>query len=347
VRAQIAFIVTPKPFSERMTMKWGWNAGAAVQEAHERLRQFILSLHTRNFRTMAYEGNLFRTIALRCLSDPETKKLTLCIVASICGRDRQEARSLAQDFYYHLISTFPNDWVFSPVGSEELFHRYSGAELISSIRDDRSIVEIGRYEASLSNAESRQYLLGAWQLSPYTNELIWRALANSPVSVLFNVMVQPTLLYEVEFNLLKTIADQANETSGSNASLSYRRESKMGAGLLEERLKQLRFPYLVQVHLASNRGVPPFVERVVGSALTYSDQAGDPQPGEFAQLPANNLGYWRDSLLALTPVFGVTGGHKNYQRLRLLSTPTEACAVLRIPYPNEAGLPGVQFTSPE
>ena len=343
VRAQFAFMVTPKPFSERMVMKWGWNAGAAFEEALGRIHQFVMALHYRNYQTLAFYGSFQKTIALRCLCFPETQTLSLCLVAGICGQNADVARANALDFFYELSASLPYDWVFTPIGSQDPFRLYSGADLIQNPSEAHSMVEIGRYESTLSNAQSKQYLLGEWRSSTYANELIWRALANSPVPVLLSVLLQPTLLYEAELNILHQLTSQAQEDPEQNPSLAHQREFAWAADLTGKRLHSWRFPYLLQVHLVSSQRVPPFIERMVGSTLTYSDELDSNPPGYFAIYPNGNQRFWQESLQGLTPIFGVSGGSKAYQRLRLLSSPKEACAVLQLPYPNEYGIPGVNF----
>ena len=345
VRAQFAFIVTPKPFSERMSMKWGWNAGAAFEEAVGRMRQCVLALHPRNYQVLAINGGLQKTIALRCRCFPEMQTLSLCLVAGIYGQTADLARTNALDFYHELAASLPYDWVFTPIGSQDQFRVYSGADLLQNHTEDQSIVEIGRYESMLNNAQSSQYLLGEWQVSTYANELIWRALANSSVPVLLSILLQPTLLSGVELNILQQQTRSEQESQRQAHSLTQQREMDWAANLPEKRLRTWCFPYLLQVHLVSSQRVPPFIQRVVGSTLTYSADMDSSQPGYLAAYAHENQTFWKESLLTLMPIFGISGGSKPYQRLRLLASPQEACAVMQLPYPNEYGLPGVSFIS--
>ncbi len=347
VRAQFALLVNPRPFAERMTMKWGWNAGAAFEEALGRIRQFILTLHYRNYQALAFYGGLQKAIALRCRCFPEQRRLSLCLVAGITGQDAHTAQANARDFFYELSAGLPYDWTYAPIGSPDAFRRYAGVDLLQNLNGPRSIVEIGRYESALSNPRSPQYLLGEWRSSPYASELIWRALANSPVPVLLSVLLQPTLLYEAELNILPQLANPAQENPDPSASLTCQHAAARATDLMAERLHSWRYPYLLQIHLVSSQGVPAFVERVVGSTLTYTDEQESLPPGYFAICPQGNGEFWRESLLTLTPILGVSGGSKPYQRLRLLASSEEACAVLQLPYPNEYGIPGVDFVTLE
>ena len=343
IRAQFAFRVILRSFKERMLMKWGWNANAAMEESLERLRIFVDSLHPRQYHAPALANMSRRSLALRAISDPETHALMLSLLGNVIGANHQEAQNLAHDFAYELLASFPYDWILAPVCDQGDFYRCAGWDLISKINGCRSIIEIGRYEASLLNQQAPQYLLGEWQWSKHGNELIWRALANSPVPVVLSMLFQPTLVYDPELNRLAELSESAQRIADHSSSLTLHREAQWAVGVYKDRGEKLRFPFLVQIHLASPQGVPPFVERVVGSSLTFSGESSNPHPGYSVIIPSNDQAHWVEALRAMQPILGVTGGLPESQRLRLLCSPREACSVMRLPYLHEFGIPGVNF----
>jgi len=344
IQALVAFMIHPRSYEERFTMKWGWNIGAALDEYLERMQQFIETIHYRKYRMVASSNLSRRSIALRIISDPENRVLSFCLLASVVGENNQDAQTKALDFFYELLSTFPYDYILTPISNQEDFDQYTGRDLIQGTGSYRSLIEIGRFESSLVSQQTTQYQLGEWQWSKHSNELIWRAMATSPVPVLLSIMFQPTLLHDLELKKIAELAESAQQIASQSSSPTIQKEARWAAGIYKVRLENMRFPYLLQVHLISPKGVPPFVERVVGNSLTLSpSDFGDPQPGYCASLPNQSQDLCKDSLLLLDPILGVSGGSSIYNRLRLLSCPKEVCSVMRLPYTNEFGIPGVNL----
>lgn len=344
IQAQVAFKIHPRPYDERLMMKWGWNIGVALDEYLERMRQFVETLHYRQYQTIAPSNMSRRSIALRIISDPEVHTLSFCLVAIVAGENNHDAQTNAIDFSYELLTSFPYDYILTPICDQEEFYQCTGWDLIQGADACRSLIEIGRYESSLVSQQTTQYLLGEWQWSKHSNELIWRALTTSPVPVLLSIILQPTLLHDLELKKFSELTDTAQQIASQSSSPTVQREAQWAAGVYNERLENMRFPYLLQVHLVSPQGVPPFVERVVGNSLTLSSgDFSDSHPGYCANFPNQSQDLWKDSLFMLEPLMGVTGGSSIYKRLRLLSCPKEVCSVMRLPYTNEFGIPGVDL----
>lgn len=348
-RAQVALRVWPRPFPEREAHKWGWNAGALLDEALDRQRLFLSGLHPRGLHALGAPGAYMRSVSLRCVSYPEEGALSLAVLGAVSAPDETSARRLAQDFAGELAGLLPYDYGRALASTPEQFRRAAGWDVLENCAHPGGISEIGREESALPSPEGRLPVLGQWQWSRFANEHIWRALSASPAPLLWSVYVQPTLAVESELKQwarLQEMARQAAEQAdGAGSAAWVVLEAERALELYRSHRQGLNSPYLVQVHLASPQVVPEFIERAVGSALTFTEGASASGPGYnlYRSSDLACLEAWRSGLLRLEPAALLPGNGNGYQRLRLLASLREASAVFRLPFPHNPGWPGVRF----
>lgn len=347
-RAQAALQVWPRPFAEREAHKWGWNAGALLDEALDRQRLFLAELHPRGLQALADPGGFSRSVCLRCTRRPGESGLSLAVLGAVSAPDEMTARRLAQLFAGELAALLPYDYGMAPATTAEEFQRAAGWDVLVDAAHPGGISEIGREESALPTAEGRLPVLGQWQWSRFGNEQIWRALAASPAPLVWSVVLQPTLAAELElkqWGRLQALARQAAQAAEQAGAAPVVLEAERALELYRVHRQGMSSPYLLQVHLASPQVVPDFVERAVGSALTFTEGANG--VGTTYSLYRSSdpgcLEMWRSGLLRLEPAPLLPGNGSGYQRLRLLASLREASAVFRLPFPHNPGLPGVQF----
>lgn len=348
-RAQVALRVWPRPFPEREAHKWGWNAGALLDEALDRQRLFLAGLHPRSLHALGAPGAYTRSVCLRCVARPAVGSLSLAVLGAVSAEDEASARRLAQDFARELAALLPYDYGVSLASTAEQFRRAAGWDVLADCAHPGGISEIGREESALASPEGRMPLLGQWQWSRFANEHIWRALSASPTPLLWSVYLQPTLAAEAELKQwarLQEMARQAaKQAEGVGSAAPVVMEAERALELYRAHRQSLSSPYLLQVHLASSQVVPEFIERAVGNALTFTEGPNTAGPGYSLYRSSDPacLEAWRSGMLRLEPAALLPGNGNGYQRLRLLAGLREASAVFRLPFPHNPGWPGVRF----
>ncbi|MCI0521435.1 MAG: hypothetical protein L0Z70_14410 [Chloroflexi bacterium] len=347
VRAQFAYLVTPRPVAERQALRWGWNLSALLDEAIGRYRLSVDTLHAWQPLSPGADGGLNqRAVALRCVADPAEGRLALALVGGVSAANAAQARSLAGDFAHALHASFPEDYKLTPAASQEEFTRAAGWDLLNAAVKPGAIAEISRAEAALRGAHEPAYLLGRWQPSKFANEQIWRALAESATPLLFSALLQPTLPVEAELQKLAELAEAAQKAAAEAPSLFARDEAAQAAQGHRARLESLQRLYLIQVHLAAAGEIPGYACQLIGSALTHNEETGAARTRASWQAAVDSarLGLWKQGLLDLQPAAAFPNQPAPLARLRLLGSFAEACAVLRYPYPNEGNLVGIRLS---
>ena len=108
----------------------------------------------------------------------------------------------------------------------------------------------------------------------------------------------------------------------------------------------LHFPYLYRIHLVSPDGFPEYLIRGIGFAFSHHNETRTPVPTFQVRNPTNmaELEHWRTQLYCLEPDHQPAGGlDARFSHLRKLVGLQEALALFRLPFPPEAGIPGVTF----
>jgi len=342
-RALFAARVKPLPFAQRAARKWGWNSENLRQEAIARQQQFLVGLCASGQFELR-QPPAGPTLALSVLADPATGRLALCLLGADSGQSAPAARERAVDLWRTVATTFAYDYEVVPVASRQEFLALSGRELLEGVAGQDEIVEIRRFEMPLSTGHRPGLLLGLWQNNEHADEQVWRALAAAPRPTLLSIRVQPTLITTVEWPRLQAALDftrAAEETNSEALKLHY----DWANALYEKRLRSWLRPYLLQVHLVTVGGVPTYLQRAVGTAMTYRTD-GNAQPSYQVVAPSDPsvLQSWRRALCRLSFIAVPPATDTNLLgRLHLLAGLEEVMAVFRWPYPPEGNLPGVEF----
>jgi hypothetical protein len=158
--------------------------------------------------------------------------------------------------------------------------------------------------------------------------------------------LRPVYLQEAEWLALRDLTGGLGQQVENATQAFLGRECAWAGSLYEQRLRNWRQPYLLQIHLAGEGRALDLLAQTIGAALTHEDDEGPDQPGYQTQSPANEeqLAMWRAHLRALD--FCDSGGRQADRRLArfpYLAGLQEALAVLRWPYPPSEPWPDVHF----
>ena len=358
-----AYRVKLRPFDEIIKRKWGFNLGVLMEEAHDRQRLFVATQH---FAGERFQDEHRRTLSLRCRSEPGGRRLQLSLLGKVCGPDPDTAARSALEYARELKSIFPYEYQLSPATTPEEFQACSGQDLLLRCTHPGTLVEIERFETEIGPGPDRCYLPGAWGNSARSNEQIWRALAGAGQAVLFSVMLRPeplqeqnlAVLLQITQDLQKSLAQPAaalphgggtGQLAAAGAAINRQEYLRYAARQYGRLAAALRRPYLVQVHLAAPDGLPKYLLRAVGAALTYTEkpeQEGALVPGfqvSSAQIPAVAQ-EWIGRLQSLEPNPGAGSGiDPRFQSVRRLVDLQDACFLFRWPLPPENGLPDMEL----
>ncbi len=350
-RALFACQVCLLPFDELTARKWGFNNGALLEEAFDRRRLFVESQHT---AAEPQSGPAdCRALSLRCRNDPTQDGLLLSLIARVCASSSQAARQAACEYWLEIASTFPWDYQLLPASSQAEYHRLCGENMWQGVDQVNSLAEVQRFEAvvslgsSLAAGENPYHflLMGQWGASRYSNEQTWRLLAGADREVMLDVQVHPSVLYEEEKDLLDSMGKSLEKASKSASSPQVLPYVQYAARKYAENLALWMYhPYHVQVHLVAPQGLPDYLPRALGFALTHTEDSHPPAPGFQIVRPqdSENAAHWRDCLQVLEPALTPIQDAR-FTRMRYLTGAIEACSLLQLPYPPGPGLPGVHF----
>lgn len=360
--ALFAVRVTPRPMEVRLKWRWGFNNFALLEEAADRMRQFIESQHPAE--DVPVGDAVDRALALRCSSVGGGAELDLALVGRVGGATRRAAHDAAVEYWHELASAFPYDYQLAPATSRDIFHRWSGKSWLApkSLEDTGDnqptrrqtgklnppalqIVEVRRFEGALATGANFIYTLGCWHFALRSDEIIWRALAGAPRPVMLNVAIQPAILQQ---NELYTLEEMRLATLPATDAVmpAVRREAEWIAGSFDERVRTLRYPYVLRVHLVAPDSVPDGLVRSLGAAFTHPAATEDRRPGYQTEIISGpqEVEYCRRSMYWLEPLAHETPAvDPRFARLRYLFGVREALAAFRFPFPPDGGLPGVMF----
>lgn len=324
-----AYQVFHRQAEEWLKMRWGFNAGALLDEALDRYKLFIDSqtLNEAEFHAGVQPN---RTLALRGINLPGVG-LQMSLLGKVNAQTSVEAQQAARHFAREIYSTFPHDFILIPAGQSTDYDRLSGKGLFTS---NSSAAHIQRGIAFVQSTHGRRYFSGLWQASSRSNEQIWRALSAMPTQVLFNILIQPSFFYDGEkqslLDIKKNMAITGQNTDPTSAYIPW------AENFIERRLAAWKKFFLVQVHVISD-GIPDEnLLRSIGSALTR-DEKDLPLPGFQIKRPDSDddNSTWCEKILSLDLIPA--------SRIEDLADSDEAYAVFRFPYFPESGVPGANF----
>jgi len=327
-QAVFAFQVFHRPADEWMKMRWGFNAGALLEEALDRYKLFIESqtVNEIEFHTGAMQNNM---LVLRGIHSPEFG-LKMALLGKSGAPTREQAQQAAQQYAREVFSTFPHDFILVPVKTEDAYRHLSGEHLLTR---NSNIAQIRRGMLPLPTQRGPHYLMGLWQASSRSNEQIWRALSAMPQAALFNIMIQPSLLYATEKHELLDIKKSASNSEQNEAISAY---TPWIENYIKRRTAVWKKFFLVQIHLVVDGRMENLI-RSVGSALTR-DANDLSLPGYQARYPDSPLEsqQWRENIRSLELI-------ENSLHLDDIADLDEVFSIFRFPYRQEAGLPGANF----
>lgn len=343
VRGLFAARVTPLPLEERTGRRWGFNSEALYQEAESRQQQFLAGLH--DGRQFEYRRPpVGPTLALHLLSDPANERVTLCVLGAVDGRTTVEAREKAIDLWRTVAATFPYDYEVKPVLARGDFLRTSGLALVEQIAAPDEIAEVQRFEMRVSTGRGPALLLGLWQGNKRADEQVWRALTAAPQPTLLSVRVQPTHIATAEWPRLQAVLNFAPFASEIETP-AFRQHYRWAADIYDKRLRSWMQPFLLQVHVAAPGGVPVYLRRALGSAMTFRADSVAPPGYQIVTPSSESVTHdWRQALRRLSFTRIPSTANNNFlYRLHMLASIEEALTVFRWPYPPKEELPGVRF----
>ncbi len=328
-QAAFAFQVFHRPADEWLKMRWGFNAGALLDEALDRYKLFIESqaVNEAEFRAGTMPNN---ALALRGIQSPEVG-LQMTLLGKSSAPNREQAQQAARQYAREIFSTFPHDFLLIPAETEDTYHLLGGEHLLAK---NSNIAQIQRGMISLPTAHVTRYLMGLWQASSRSNEQIWRALSAMPQAALFNILIQPSILYDGEKHALLDIKKSISDPEQNNEAFSA--YIPWTENYVKRRLAAWKKFFLVQIHLVVDEGMENLI-RSIGSALTRNSNDLS-LPSYQALHPSSTIEgqQWRENIRSLELT-------QNSLHLDDLADLDEIYSIFRFPYRPDTGLPGANF----
>jgi hypothetical protein len=332
-------------FEKIMQSKWGFSPEAGLREARDRLKDFIESYHYADHSGIVDPPDK-RTLALRIIRDPSKPNLQIVLLGKVCADNMGEARRRALDFWMEVRSQFPTDYALKPMTDRYEFLSISKHESLLNGTKQGTCIELSRFEGLLQTEDVSLNAVGVWNSTPASNERIWRVLASSPEEVALNITLRPTMLYDDELQILAQITETADKAARESPNPLTRQDAELLHQLYQERLKNLGYAYLAQIHVIAPNGLSGYIPRAIGSALTHHRQEHSRQLGYQMRTPGNNdeSSTWLADIhwLELHPTPGFIQDAR-MQRLRYLVGTAEASTLFQLPFPPKGGIPGVNF----
>lgn len=328
-QAGFAFQVFHRKAEDWLKMRWGFNAGALLDEALDRGKLFVESqaISDAEFRSGIQPA---RTLALRGMNVPG-EGLQMGLLGKTIAQSREEVQKTALSYARELYSVFPTDFVLIPAETFSDYERLSGKVLLNG---QTGIAQIQRGIVPIPSTPEYHFLHGLWQASSRSNEQIWRALSNMPKQIILNITMQPTFFYEGERRALLEMKSQVPKAEqGDERSTAY---VQWIENVIKRRLALWKKFFILQVHVVAEDELDQNLLRSIGSSLTRD--AGDlTLPGFQINWPDSELTgrSWCKNILALDFIPA--------SRMEDVVDSDEAFAVFRYPYSPEAGVHGANF----
>lgn len=326
-----AFQVFHRQPDEWLRMRWGFNAGALLEEALDRARLFIES---QSMPEAEYRSGLqpARTLSLRGMNHPGMG-LQMGLLGKAGASSREEAQQNALSYARELFSIFPTDFIVIPAETDMEYDRLSGKSLLET---PASVAQIQRGVIPVPFTKESRILYGFWQASSRSNEQIWRALSNMPIQTMFNVTMQPTYFYEGERRMLLDLKNQIPK--GEQADELAAAHAHWLEVALQKRLKAWKKFFILQVHVVTEGVVDENLLRSIGSCLAR-DANDLSLPGFQVIWPDSETTRqsWCENILNMNFIPA--------SRMEDMVDSDEAFAVFRYPYFPESGVPGAKFVT--
>lgn len=329
-QAVFAFQVFLRPIDEWVKMKWGFNSGALLDEALDRFKLFLESQVTSDeFQSEDEQSN--RTLALRCINLPG-EGLQFAVLGKAADSERERALSAGRDYAREIFSTFPHDFILKPAETKADFDRLAGNHLFAK---KARLAGIQRENAFIPPMLRYQYMTGLWQSSPRAYEQVWRALSGAQPGSALNITLRPSTLYQNEKELLLDVRKKLSKPRQDED--IFAPHIAWVNDCIKRRLAPWKKFFQMQIHILAEDAPDDNLLRSIGSAFTRSTNEL-PNPGFQIVRPAsaNEEETWRETIrrLDFTPT---------PRRMDDVADVDEVHAVFRLPYRQEAGLPGLSL----
>ncbi len=340
-QATFAFQVFHRPAEEWLAMRWGFNAGALLDEALDRYRLFIESQSLSEAAFLANDQPADRTLALRGINLPG-EGLQMALLGKTNAPEKAQTQQAARDYAREIFSIFPHDFILQPAEEKADYDRLYGKDFFAKSPQAASIQ---RAMAYIPPMEKRQYFSGIWQSSQRASEQVWRALSNMPKTTMLNITIQPSIMYEGEKKMLLDAKKAITDINAEAGEDDEQEENTFAAHLtwaddyIKRRLAPWKKFFQLQIHVLVDGPVDESLLRSIGSTVTR-DSNGNSTPG-FQVLQPNSKEEekeWRERIRQFD--FVTAAMHIND-----LADVDETFAVFRLPFRPDAGLPGANFIS--
>ncbi|MDD2923339.1 MAG: hypothetical protein PHQ36_13730 [Anaerolineales bacterium] len=321
-----------RPSEDWLNMRWGFNAAALLDEALDRQKLFLESQAVNEEAFLADEGAR-RALTLRGINQPNIGA-QMAILGKALSSSPEKAREEAQNFARNTCAIFPHDFLLRPAETQGEYERLAGTDFFSK---NATAAQIRRANARAPSTHGH-HLTGLWQSSTRAHEQVWRALSNTRQTTVFNVVIQPAILYEKEKEFLLKI--QKEENAASKETETQSDYAEWAGKYVKRRLAAWQKFFLLQTHVLIEGAMDNDLLRAIGAALTRS--SGDMStPGFQITRPdsAEQGEEWRENLYALELV-------PSPFRADDLADLDETFSVFRFPYLPAAGLPNAKFVEP-
>ena len=326
-----------QPFEKRRAFKWGFNEAVLYDEAADRQKLFIESLHPFQF----FERNErdCRSLAIVARAIP-TKGIQVALIGRVLGETREHAVHTSQEYLQQVLAACPYDFQLAPAASEEEYQQLCCADLLAQDNLQMRLLQVRRQEVLLNLPGSAAILNGNWSSSPHADEQIWRALShcNSPAFV--QILLTPAMVFDEERQAMLDLK-QAWKLVPTNGQVGISGLEKLVDQYVERYSRFAQKYYHLQVHLLTALNADGHLSAAAGSAITRPDAktilSGYSllESGQDAQSWA-----WRSAHLEFNRPLRTPGG---LERLRDLVDLNEAVSVFRLPYPPAATIPDLNF----
>lgn len=357
--AQFACLVEVTNAEELSESRWGFNAGALLEEALDRQLLFVEAQHF-PYDASQPDETAQRTFALRCVKSRNANTLQLALIGKICAGTETAAYVRAANYCHELCSTFPWDYRLIPATDERTFAAWAGWDVIEAASTPLAFAELQRHEFLINlndGAEINDSVMGAnrteilymvsdWSFSKFANEMIWRVLNGLDRPMLYDVQLRPTCVYDDELEALGQALQLAEHAAANDRLASTRQYAAYAVETFKKMLASINRPYLAQIRLVSTELIPEYVWRTIGSALTHRDDAqAAVVPGfQVAQPLEAEIASWKTDLIWLEPdMGGIPSRPVEFTRLFKMVDAHLGSALFRPPYPRNQDWPPVQF----
>ncbi len=337
-----AFQMFHRNAAEWLAMRWGFNAGALLDEALDRYKLFIESQALSETAFLANDQPADRTLTLRGINLPG-EGLQMALLGKTSSPEKARAQLAAKNYAREIFSTFPHDFILQAAEEKNNFDRLYGREFFSR---NPQAASIQRATAFILPMEKHQYFSGLWYSSQRANEQVWRALSNTQKTTMLNITIQPSILYEGEKELLleakKWIADVASHAGEDEEQQEniYAAHLAWADTYIKRRLGLWKKFFQLQVHVLADGAVDENLLRSIGATITR-DSNENSLPGFEIIRPTSKEDEkeWCERRISALDFVSTS------MRIHDLADVDEAFAVFRLPYRPEAGLPGANFIS--